>query len=100
MCRPAMDGDRRRAEESIERGFTPLNVADVVEREFVDARACDADETKVGEQIALARHTRAEPPRSAAPEQPLPGQHVGHDGCFVKLTRGTAFASAGASKKG
>ena len=100
MCRPAMDDDRGRAEQAIERGFSPLNLADVVQRNFVDAGARDAEETKVGEEVSLAGRARNEPPRPAAPEQPFPGQQLGHDGCFVKFTRGTAFASGGASKKG
>ena len=51
-----------------------MNVADIVEREFVDGVTREAEEAEVGEQVSLAREAARDLPGTAAPQQPFPGQ--------------------------
>jgi len=93
-----------------------VDLSDIVERQLGDRVAGDAQESKVGQQVALAGKAASEVPWPAAPEEPFPWQqHVstptrlprwgsrawshGAYG-FPKLTFGTVFASGGAWKKG
>ena len=98
-----MHDDRGPAEQAVDRRFRAVNLSDVVERQLGDRAAGDAEESKVGQQVALAGKAASELPWPAAPEQPFPWQQdVGRHGtyCFPKLTFGTVFASGGAWKKG
>ena len=87
------------AEHAVGGRLGPLNVADIVERDFLDACAGHAEQTEVGEHVPLAGDPRRQPPWAAAPEQPFPRQQAVHDD-FLKSTFGTCLASGGTSKKG